>query len=75
MGQQLVTIDNGDRVVQREEAMARRRRDAELHHHRAVWTKASHGGPYQVQYLRSVYDWNRGALERPGPCPWWGHPN
>jgi hypothetical protein len=48
-GQQLVPVPvDGRRVVEREEAMAKRRRDAQLHHHRTIWTKASHGGPHQA---------------------------
>ena len=33
-------------VQQREQRLAKLRRDQDLHHHRQIWIKDAHGGPY-----------------------------
>ena len=48
------------KFLARPEEMDRRRAEAEEHHHRRVWTKAPHGGAYQLAHSAKGYD----ALEQ-----------
>lgn len=43
---QICTLGKWD-VVSREVRLQQRRTDAEEHHHKQIWTKDPHGGPYK----------------------------
>lgn len=47
-GRELVPLDAGrSSVALRESLQAERRADQQRHHHRQIWTKDPHGGPYK----------------------------
>jgi hypothetical protein len=48
----------GHDVALREHFMSERRRDQERHHHKQIWTKQPHGGPY-VKVINTLLGYTR----------------
>ena len=51
-------------VKQRDERLAKLRHDQESHHHKQIWTKDAHGGPYEKVICKAGLDPLSASIQR-----------